>query len=683
MRVALVGNPNAGKTTLFNALTGLHHRVGNYPGVTVERVEGTVRLGDRDATLIDLPGTYSLAAHSPDELIAVDVLLGPIDAIVAIVNAAALERGLYLVSQLAELERPMVVALNMIDLAEGEGVKIDAARLAGRLGVPVVPMRADRGIGLAELKAAILDARTTSDRPQFAFREQIESLQAYLRERSGRDVGFAEAFRTLVDRDGAAEERFARTIADGFPARLDEARRGIGDERPPAAIEALTRYAWIRERLDGVVRPERPVRTASDRIDAVLTHRIAGTLVLAAMLMLVFQSIYTLAEPLMGGIEAALASLAGWVGPMVPEGAWRSLVEDGVIGGVGGVVVFLPQILILFFFIALLEDCGYMARAAFLVDRIFGKLGLSGRSMIPLMSSFACAIPGIMAARTIPNSRQRLATILVAPLMSCSARLPIYVILIGAFVPATPWLQGTVLFGMHAVGALTAIGVLWVLKKTLLRGAPAPFVMELPAYQWPRWRAVARRLWDRGRAFVVRAGTIIFAVTAIVWALTYFPRPESIHADYEARRAADPGADLDAEEAGAYLRQSWLGRAGRVIEPVVRPLGWDWKLGMATLASFPAREVIVSTLGTIYNVGDANEESDDLRTALRNEPGYTLPTALSVMVFFALCAQCGATLAVIKRETNSWRWPVVAFAYMTALAYVGALATYQLGRLIL
>jgi ferrous iron transport protein B len=709
--IALIGNPNTGKSTLFNALTGLNQRVGNYPGVTVERHAGTALLDGRRVTVLDLPGTYSLAAHAPDELIAVDVLLGrvegerPVDLVVAILDAATLERNLYLLSQLTELPISIVVALNMVDVAEAARLKIDVAALERRLGLPVVPIRADRRWGIDALGRAIhsaLDHPNGDGRPRPRFEEAMErevrDLRAYLEAKCGRPVGLTEAFRTLVDRGGAAERRFEGLIRDGFSERLEGARRAATGGPAPAAVEAMTRYAWIRERLDGCVqRPAEPVRTASDRIDAVLTHRLWGTLVLLAVLVVVFQSIYRWALPLMDGIDAGFAALAGAVGPWIPEGAGRSFVVDGLIGGVGAVIIFLPQILILFLFISILEDCGYMARAAFLMDKLFAKVGLSGRSMIPLMSSFACAIPGIMAARTIAHPRQRLATILISPLMSCSARLPVYVILIGAFVPATTvaggWvgLQGLVLLGMHLVGALTAIGVMAVLRRTILRGAPAPFMLELPPYQWPQPRTVAMRLWTRARSFLTRAGTIILVVTTVVWALLYFPRPEAIHRAYELRRAAEPSraAELEREEAGAYVRQSYLARMGRAIEPVFGPLGWDWKIGMGALASFPAREVIVSTLGTIYNLGGAGDpESPDLAGALRAErradgtPAYSIAVALSVMVFFALCAQCGATLAVIKRETNSWLWPAATFAYMTGLAYVAATGVFQVARAI-
>jgi ferrous iron transport protein B len=471
----------------------------------------------------------------------------------------------------------------------------------------------------------------------------------------------------------------------------------------------MARYDWVARTLNGIARrPDDHQPTSTDRIDRVLTHKIWGTLIFIATMAVLFSSIFVLAVPLMNLIDSGVGALTGYVEGLMPEGALQSLVVDGVIGGVGAVVIFLPQILILFLFIAILEDCGYMARAAFLMDRLMAGVGLSGKSFIPLLSSFACAVPGIMATRVIENRRDRLATILIAPLMSCSARLPVYVILIGAFVPAQYYLggvvglQGLVLLAMYCVGATVAIAIAWVLKKSLLRGATPPFVLELPSYKMPSLRNVAFRMAERGWAFLARAGTVIFAVTIVVWALSYYPRSnERVAGDIAAKRATfqndaavlaefDDPENLDHLKASLHQRYSFLGRAGQLIEPAVRPLGWDWRIGCAAIASFPAREVVMGVLGVIYNLGsdvDVGSENDQhrLQDKLRaarwddtGQPVYNLPVALSIMVFFALCAQCAATLAVIRRETNSWRWPIFTFAYMTALAYIGALLTYQI-----
>ncbi len=722
VRVALVGNPNTGKSTLFTALVGVRQRVGNYPGVTVEKKTGHLRHEGRPFELIDLPGTYSLAPRSPDEMVTVDVLLGrrdnesPPDVLLSIVDASNLERNLFLVSQVLSLGLPMVVALNMTDLARDRRVEIDVEALADRLGVPVVAVQANRRLGIEQLKAALVNAASAaapahhSPFPEL-FQRHATELADWLNAQSAAPLPQFLIERLLLDGDGYLEHELLNGTATDGAAKLRAARESLAAAGfPTPAIEAMARYDWVQRVLDGVAR--RPLGhqpTTSDRIDAVLTHKLLGTLIFAATMAVLFSSIFILAVPAMDFIDGLVGSLAGFVESMMAEGALRSLVVDGAIGGVGAVVIFLPQILILFLFIAVLEDCGYMARAAFLMDRLMAGVGLSGKSFIPLLSSFACAVPGIMATRVIENRRDRLATILIAPLMSCSARLPVYVILIGAFVPAQHYLggllglQGLVLLAMYALGIVVAIGVAWLLRRTLLRGEAPPFVLELPSYKMPSIRSVTYRMAERGWAFLVRAGTVIFAVTVVIWALAYYPRSEQrVAADIAAERAAlqgDPAAlaefsepeNLDRLRASLHQRHSFLGRAGQWIEPVVRPLGWDWRIGCAAIASFPAREVVMGVLGVIYHLGpevDVGSEGDQsrLQEQLRaarwddtGEPVYNLPVALSIMVFFALCAQCAATLAVIRRETNSWRWPVFAFTYMTLLAYLGALATYQIG----
>ncbi|MBI4366928.1 MAG: ferrous iron transporter B [Deltaproteobacteria bacterium] len=645
--IALLGNPNTGKTTLFNALTGLRQRVGNYPGVTVERKTGDLVLNGTAARIVDLPGTYSLAAQSPDEQVAVDLLLGRrtgetrIDGVVVIVDASNLTRNFYLVSQLLACGLPMVIALNMTDIAAAKGIAIDAARLAAKLGIPVIPLRAHLGLGIEELRAAIgtmlQEQRTVTAPPPLA----------------------------ALDNDAGSH-----------------------------AVVATARYQWVRTLLHDVVRRTRAPRPLwSDRLDALLTHKVAGSAIFLLLTLGIFQAIYTWAGPVMDAIGALVDAIGVRLGALLPDGALQSLVVDGIVKGVGNVLVFVPQIAILFFFLALLEDCGYMARAAFLMDKLFARIGLSGKSFIPFLSSFACAVPGIMATRTIENRRDRLATIVTAPLISCSARLPVYTIMIAAFIPNQPliggWLglQGAMLFAMHCVGFCVAIPIVWLLKRSVLKGATPPFVMELPTYKRPSLTTVGYRVWDRSRAFVRRAGTIICALSILVWALAYFPHPKAIGERYARAKAAADATDvarLAHEEAGAYLRASAFGRMGQWIEPAVRPLGWDWRIGMAALASFPAREVIVAVLGTVYNLGgEVDETSEGLQSALRNATWpdgravFTIPVALSLMVFFALCCQCGATVAIIRREANSWGWAWFTFGYMTALAYGAALATYQ------
>ncbi len=757
--VALIGNPNTGKSTLFNALAGTRQRTGNYPGVTVEKKVANITVEGAKLQLVDLPGTYSLAPRSLDEMVAVDVLLGrrsdvpPPDAVVCIVDASNLERNLYLVSQVLELGRPVVLALNMVDVARERGIVIDTATLASRLNVSLVEVQGNRRIGLEALKKAIVMAVASEPPPRLSpfsqpFQDEVAKLgEAFRNASPGKVPPRYLVERLLLDTSGYLQDELVPHGSAAAPiAEQLQAARGrlaeIGQNVP--AVEAIARYGWVAETLSGLVeRPSERRVTTSDRIDAVLTNRLSGTVIFALLMVVVFQAVFSWAVPLMDLIDGSLGALGEWIGGQMTAGPLQSLVVDGVIAGVGGVLVFLPQIFILFFFIALLEDCGYMARAAFLMDRLMSWVGLSGKSFIPLLSSFACAIPGVMAARVIENRRDRLTTILVAPLMSCSARLPVYALLIAAFVPTTRYLQGLiglqglVMFSMYMIGIITAVLVALVLKKTLLKGQTPPFVMELPSYKlpslslWPfnylvYWAQTSRgtagaslapslglvwhRMFDRGWAFIYRAGTLIFAVSVVVWAALYYPRNADV-SHWEDQQAAlaelEPSeallgltlmtgqqaavGDLDNRIAGEYQRHSYLGTAGRAIEPVVRPLGWDWRIGSAAVASFPAREVVVATLSVIFNEGSDIDVEDDeqrgrLTTAIEqatwegtDRPLFTLPVALSIMVFFALCAQCAATLAVIKRETNSWRWPIFTFAYMTGLAYVAAFATYQIG----
>src|SRR3954453_8648790 len=722
VRVALVGNPNTGKSTLFTALAGVRQRVGNYPGVTVEKKTGTMHHAGQGFELIDLPGTYSLAPRSPDEMVTVDVLLGrhdgayPPDAILCIVDASNLERNLYLVSQVLSLGLPTVVALNMIDLARDRQIEIDVEILSKRIGVPVVVVQANHRIGVKQLKASLADvshAHIAERENPFpaAFQQQAADFGTWINSNSTGSLPQFLVERLLLDGDGYLENQLLNGQANEGLRRLRAARESLATAGfPVPAAEAMARYEWVGRVLDGVCRrPHEHQLTASDRIDAVLTHKIWGPLIFIAPMALLFSSIFVLAVPAMDLIDSGKDALRDAVNNAMLPGALRSLVVDGIISGVGAVVIFLPQILILFFFIAVLEDCGYMARAAFLMDRLMAGVGLSGKSFIPLLSSYACAVPGIMATRVIENRRDRLATILIAPLMSCSARLPVYVIFIGAFVPAQYYLggllglQGLVLFAMYAVGTIVAIGIAWLLKKTLLRGETPPFVMELPTYKIPSARIVGLRMAERGWAFLARAGTVIFAVTIVVWALSYYPRSyDRVAAEIANRRASiqndaavvqdfDQPENVAALEASLHQRYSFLGQAGQWIEPAVRPLGWDWRIGCAAIASFPAREVVMGVLGVIYQLGgDVDVHSEDVQHQLQaqlraarwddtGKPVYNLPVALSIMVFFALCAQCAATLAVIRRETNSWRWPAFTFAYMTILAYVGALISYQVG----
>ncbi len=720
--IALVGNPNVGKTAVFNALTGLNQSTGNYPGVTIDRKRGRVDTGagNPPMTLVDLPGTYSLAAHAPDEMIVVDVLLDQqrgeeeIDGLLVVLDASNLERNLYLLSQLIELDKPLVIALNMMDIASRRAIQIDIPLLSRLLQTPVVPVCAHKGLGIAELRTALGQlawgalepppVRATFPAEQQAALDQLQELLLNRRGQLGRNIPRLEAFRILVDEGGYAEQRVLKLFSKSFPTELQKLRhqaRTMGGNL--AAQEARVRYGWVRGVLEqAVVFPPVRKRTRSEQIDNYLIHRVWGTLFFVGIMAVLFQCIFTWAVPVMELIESGIGSLGALLGAGMNEGMLRSLLVDGIIAGVGSVLVFLPQILILSFFIAVLEDFGYMARAAFLMDRLLGWCGLSGQSFLPMLSSFACAIPGILATRTIRDRRDRFTTILVAPLMSCSARLPVYTILIAAFVPAERYLsgliglQGLTLFFMYCLGVVVAVPASWILRKTLFRGDQPPFILEIPSYKIPQARTVFRKVYREGREFLVRAGTLILAVTIVVWALAYFPRSPEIAETFEAQRAtielvsatpeqrAEELRQVNFDESATYLRESYLGRAGRWIEPVFTPLGWDWRIATATIASFPAREIVIATLGTLFHLGSEVDEADrSLITTLQDAkhpdgtPLFTFAVALSIMVFFALCCQCAATLAIIKRETRQWRWPLLCFTYMTVLAYVASWIMYN------
>lgn len=704
--IALVGNPNSGKTSLFNVLTGSNQKVGNYPGVTVERVTGKLRIGETNTSIVDVPGLYSMRPVSVDEEVAADVIgglgsEGQPNVLVCVLDASNLERNLFFFSQLLGAQIPTVVALTMTDVVKGDGREVNAERLAEILGVEVVPVISHRGIGLSELKSAIERALTHNVSPEVDLgfpnivREPVFRLHERLA-RGGIDVTKSSVREALLDENAPLNRRL-QNLPEFVQAFEEERTAILGESGQAKTIDAQARYAWAaRVRKEVLLEPSQIKPSTSDKIDAILTHRVLGLVVFAAVMYLVFQSIYTLAQPLMSIIEAGQDAVKGWVSPLLAGTAMiQSLVVDGVITGIGGVVIFLPQILILFFFIGLLEGSGYLARAAFLMDRLLGWCGLNGRAFIPLLSSFACAVPGIMAARVMPDQKSRLATVLVAPLMSCSARLPVYVLFIGVFIEpkfGAAW-AGFALFLMHFVGLAVAVPVVWILNKGIFKGKRLPFVLELPRYQWPRLRDVFFTMISRAKVFLTTAGTIIFALSVLIWALLYFPRSAEADAlyatEYQAKFsqvAEDSRPELENYIDGRRTEDSYLGRFGKAIEPVFVPAGFDWRLTTAVLAAFPAREVVVSAMGIIFDLGgDVDETSGGLREALNKatwpdgRPLVTIWTALSLMVFFALCCQCTATLAAIKRETGTWKWAAFAFTYMTSLAYILAVAIYQLG----
>jgi len=604
LRIALVGNPNCGKTALFNLLTGARQKVANYAGVTVERKVGTVTLKNgRSVSVIDLPGAYSLTPSTPDETVTRDVVLGhrtdeaAPDAIVAVVDATNLPMNLRLVLELKRLGRPMVLSLNMADVARARGLQIDVARLSAELGMPVVETIAVQSHGHAALLAQL---------------EQQASWPT-----------------AAVAADAAPS-----------PAQLQREVRRILALVAPGAMQ---------------------FKRFNHKLDAAVMHPVWGLALLAVLLFLIFQAVFSWANLPMDAIKEAVAASGEWINAHMADGPLRSLLVDGVIAGVGGVIVFLPQILILFFFILILEDSGYLPRAAFLLDNVMGKVGLSGRAFIPLLSSFACAIPGIMATRTIPNWRDRLATIMVAPLMTCSARLPVYALLIGAFVPAQsvgPFnLQGITLFVLYVAGVVSAMAVAWLLKRVWIKSSYQPLMLELPPYRWPKLRNLLLGLWERARIFISRVGTIIFSLTVVLWFLSSYPAPPD-------------GAT------GPAIQYSLAGMLGNALQVIFAPIGFNWQISIALVPGLAAREVAVGALGTVYAMSaTTGEVADALAPVIAAQ--WSLATAFSLIAWYVFAPQCLSTLAVVKRETNSWRYPLLMAAYMFALAYAASFITYR------
>ncbi len=721
--VVLTGNPNCGKTTLFNALTGLRAKVGNYAGVTVERKEGRLLGGPASLSIrvLDLPGTYSLSPQSLDEQISRDVLLNrlpelPAPAlIVVVVDASNLQRNLYYATQVIELGHPVLIALNMIDVAENNGHAIDTEKLSQELGVPVLPIIASTGQGVGELRQKIIFTLATSQtlaprefcQLPVPLKAEAAKLAALLRElfHERRAQATAEALLILSNEKALASslEHYPPNIQETVTAaraRLDAA----GVDWRSVAIEA--RYQTVASIERGVTTQLAPPgETFSDKLDRVLTHKVWGTLIFLAVMALMFQSIFTFARLPLDAIQAGVDWLGGRVGDLIPPGDLNSLLVDGVIAGVGAVIVFLPQILLLFLFIGFLEDTGYMARAAFLMDRLMSKVGLHGKSFIPMLSSFACAIPGIMATRTIESPKDRLVTILVSPLMSCSARLPVYTLLIAACIPSRTVfgflkLTGLTMLSMYLLGIIVALLMAWLFKKTLLKGETPLLIMELPPYKRPLLRVVVRHMWDRSRLFLRRAGTVILGINILLWGLATYPRSSEVQKDFsirraEARRVANPDerkaqlAALDNQEAGLRLRNSFAGRLGRTIEPVLAPLGFDWKMGIGIIASFAAREVFVSTMSTVEGVGKYDRSQAGMRSLVQTlqtekrpdgSPVYTTLTGITLMVFYVFALQCVSTVAVVRRETNSWKWPLFQWLYMGVLAWSFAFAVYHVGH---
>ncbi|RFC46097.1 MAG: ferrous iron transport protein B [Verrucomicrobia bacterium] len=650
--VALAGNPNCGKSTLFNALTGLRQKVANYPGVTVERREGLAYdQHGKPLRLIDLPGAYSLHHQSPDEAILRDVLLGKMsdvprpDIVICVVDASNAERHLFLASQILELGIPAIIVLNMMDIAEARGIRPDAARLSEIFGVPVVTMEATSRKGLAELRIAL------------ASNHLKPSLHAAPLP--------PESLRHLpVLPDGSIDRRHLYLGENGgSPNSATEWRDRI----------TASRYGAIREVCSRAVHIIDPARVhPTERIDQVALHPLLGPIIALLVLTVMFYLIFSFAEIPMGWIESLFGAMSSLVNQWLPEGDLRSLVCDGILAGVSGVVVFLPQILILFFFIGLMEDTGYLPRIAFMMDRIMSRVGLSGKSFVPLLSSHACAVPAIMGARTIEHEKDRLITILVAPLASCSARLPVYLLLIAAMMPTEtvpPLTRALILMGLYSGGILGIFLFAWIFNRLLQRTETGPSIMELPTYKLPALTSVAFQMLQRGWLFIKRAGTIILAVTIVLWAANNYPKNDN------------PALQRE---------QSIAGRLGKAIEPVISPLGFDWKIGIGVIASFAAREVFVSAMAITYEAGEIEDEEGQ-RMALRQRfrearrddgsPAFTTLTYVSLMVFYVFAMQCASTTAVVRRETNSWKWALFQFGYMTATAWIASFLVFQGGRL--
>jgi len=691
---AVVGTPNCGKSTLFNRLTGLKQRIGNYPGVTVERHVGIFKHAGQSFELVDLPGTHGLSTHSLEERIAVDVIFGRMsgtrspDGVIAVVDATNLYQGLFLLQQLAELELPMVVALTMADAADEAGISIDTEELSKALGgVTICTVVATSGQGLGKLRDAIADLPAAAAPHIGTVWPELHRAAEVLAARAPQPIRIAEVSRLLIDGAIDAEDPVLAQLGDDSSEALRKARDELFGIEPPLAHEARIRYQWVRDKLQAVQKQAPRFANWRSRITGFFNQPIPGTIGLFVVMAIVFQAVFAWATPIMDLIDAATVALGSLVTSQMGDGALASLVSDGIIAGVGSVLIFLPQIMILFLFIILLEDSGYLARAAYLLDRAMRMVGLSGQSIIPMISSFACAVPGIMATRVIPNRRDRIATILAAPFMTCSARLPIYALLIAAFVPAQKVgflnLQGLVMFGLYMFGIIAGVLTALLMRKTALRGPKPSFALMLPEFRRPNLQTVAIQLLGRVRVFLYRAGTVIFAVAVIVWLLAYYPRLDADSAVVTEQQVAGQTLTVENVAAARQLEQSWLGRMGRFVEPVFEPLGWDWRVSSAVIAGFPAREVVVAVLGTVYAVGDDADDatlSGRLKAATRDDgtPVFTFPMVVGLLIFYACCLQCAATIAVIRRETNSWRWPIFAWVYMTGIGYFGALLCYQL-----
>ncbi len=704
--IALAGNPNSGKSTIFNNLTGIRQHVGNYPGVTVEKKEGSLKYENYDINVVDLPGTYSLTAYSVDEIVARNfVVEEKPDVVIDVIDASNLERNLYLAVQIMELGVPLILALNMADIASKQGLAIDKDKLAELLGVPIVLTVATRKVGMNDLldeAINMVEGKSRLKRTTVRYGREIEEELAKLSEILTQDKDLTERYRArwlalkILEQDSEVIKNIKQSpVGDKALKQAEKSAghlRGIfGDDAE--AIIAERRYGFISGACDeAVIRTYEIRHTTSDKIDMILVNRVLGLPIFLVLIWLTFKIVFAASEPMMGWLEAFLGWLGAVVGGALPEGSTiQSLIVDGIIGGVGSVLVFVPIIYLLFLAMSFLEDSGYLARAAFIMDRFMHKIGLHGRSFIPMLLGFGCNLPAIMATRTIEDEKDRFVTILINPFMSCGARLPVYALFIGAFFSEKQ--ASNVLFSIYVLGIIVAVVSAKIFRKYLLKGEAAPFVMELPPYRMPTLRGLLIHMWERGVVYLKKAGTIILAGCVMMWFLSNFPWNPQYSRDYGVLIEA-PGQDeqtinhLKNEMAFEKMEKSYAGRLGRAIAPVFKPLGFDdWRLAVGLVGGFIAKEIVVGTLGTLYSVGEADEESQTLRSALQEakrpdgRKRYDQLVAYAVMVFVLLYIPCIATIAVIKRETNSWKWPIFALFYTSAVAWVAAFIIYQGGRL--
>ncbi len=698
IHIALVGNPNSGKSSLFNCLTGLNQKVGNFPGVTVDKRTGTSLFSDNTtANIIDLPGTYSLYPKRLDEWVSYRVLIGQdkdinADVFVVVVDASNLKRNLLFCTQIIDLKKPVVLALTMVDLAKTKGIHINVSELEIELGVPVVSVNPRKQKGVAQLKKTIeqtasnlyripardfIDNKALCATPVLEMQELIPGISDYA------------AIHYLINHE---HFELGTTIQDSIE---NIERKNNFNPTKTQATEILQRYTRIKHVMKVAVSEPDPLQKTifTDKLDNVLLHRRWGYLILLAVLFLLFQSVFLLAQIPMDWIDYGFSAASGWLSNNLPQAWWSDLLINGVVAGLGGIFIFIPQIMILFGLITLLEDTGYMARISFLTDRLMRSVGLNGKSVMPLISGFACAVPAIMSARSIENKKERLLTILVTPLISCSARLPVYTILIGLVIPNKYFLgflglQGLVMMGLYLLGLVMALVVSYIAKWFINIKEKSFFILELPTYRAPRWNNVLHTMVNKAKIFVTDAGKVIMVISLILWALSSFGPPkrmETISKQYELEKAQNikPIEEVENEYSTAKLENSFAGILGKSIEPAIQPLGYDWRIGIALITSFAAREVFVGTMATLYSVGDDNEGlrlKDKMKAAKKPDgtPLFTLATGLSLMIFYVFAMQCMSTLAITRRETKTWKWPVIQFTYMTALAYLMSLIAYQL-----